>query len=181
MDATQLQNLMTVLKNGGIAVVRTDTLYGIIARADDEAAVARVYAVKHRAPHKSCVILVGSPSQAYGDVEELEKDIKEMSEAPTSFLLDAAHAPRWLLRQNTYLAHRLPAVSWLRRVASEVGPLVAPSANPEGRPPARTIEEAKAYFGDLIDCYVDGGEVPEDTPPSRLIRIESDGSMTRLR
>lgn len=181
MKDTELRNLITTLKGGGIAIVRTDTLYGIVARADDEAAVARVYAVKNRAPHKSCIILVGSAEQAYGNVEELEKDIKAMSDTPTSFLLEASSAPHWLLRQNTYLAHRLPAIDWLRRVARETGPLIAPSANPEGEPPARTIDEAKAYFGDQVDFYLDGGEVPVDTPPSRLVRIEPDGAMTRLR
>jgi len=181
MNNEEIQKLITVLKNGGIAVVRTDTLYGIVARADDESAVERVYEVKHRQPHKSCIVLVGSVDQAYGDVEELAYDINEISDTPTSFLLESATAPPWLLRQNSYLAHRLPSVEWLREVARATGPLIAPSANPEGASPARTIDEAKAYFGDRIDMYVDGGEVPIDTPASRLIRIEPDGTLTRLR
>ena len=44
-----------------------------------------------------------------------------------------------------------------------------------------TTEEARKYFADSIDLYIDGGEVPADTPPSRLVRIEADGTMTRLR
>ncbi|MEK7077097.1 MAG: Sua5/YciO/YrdC/YwlC family protein, partial [Patescibacteria group bacterium] len=58
------------------------------------------------------------------------------------------------------------------------GPLVAPSANIEGKPPAWTIKEAKKYFGDKADFYVDGGTIKKS--PSMLIKIE-DGTAVRLR
>jgi L-threonylcarbamoyladenylate synthase len=46
---------------------------------------------------------------------------------------------------------------------------VAPSANPEGKEPAKTIEEAKRYFTDKVDFYVDAGKL--DSQPSTLISI----------
>jgi tRNA A37 threonylcarbamoyladenosine synthetase subunit TsaC/SUA5/YrdC len=54
-------------------------------------------------------------------------------------LIDAPMAPEWLLRANNMLAHRIPDLPWLKEVLSEVGPLIAPSANLEGLAPARTI------------------------------------------
>lgn len=171
------QKLISVLMNGGIAVVRTDTIYGIVARANDQAAVDRVFAAKGRNPEKSCIILIADPKQAYGDLMSVHYDASR----PTSVLIDAPMAPRWLLRANELLAHRIPNLPWLQQVISETGPLIAPSANPEGLSPARTIEEARAYFGDRVDLYVDGGEVPADTPPSTLIRVDDDGSVERLR
>ncbi|MEK7089665.1 MAG: Sua5/YciO/YrdC/YwlC family protein [Patescibacteria group bacterium] len=45
----------------------------------------------------------------------------------------------------------------LRSLLKQTGPLVAPSANPEGEMPARTIREAKKYFGNRVDFYVDSG------------------------
>ena len=41
----------------------------------------------------------------------------------------------------------------------QTGPLIAPSANLQGQPPAKNIQEAYEYFGDAVDLYVDGGTV----------------------
>lgn len=169
------------LNDGGIAVLRTDTLYGVVARAASKAAVERVYAIKQRDPNKSCIILVGDANQVYGDPDEFRHDIMSAPDRPTSFLIDSPHAPEWLLRANNMLAYRLPADAWLQEVLRQTGSLIAPSANPEGLPPARTIEEARQYFGDQVDYYYDGGEVPADTPPSQLVRIHADGTIEKLR
>ncbi len=163
--------------NGGIAVVKTDTLYGIIARANDEQAVERVYDAKSRNPKKSCIILLADEQQAYGTFSLAA--IKTVG--PTSILVDSPSAPEWLRRESNEIAYRLPDVPWLREVIREVGPVIAPSANPEGMPPATTIDEAMTYFGDKVDIYIDEGEVPADTAPSRLIRHHADGTTDILR
>ena len=175
------QALITLLKSGGVAVIRTDTLYGIVAAAGNKDAVERVYAIKHRNPQKSCIILIDGPSSAYSHTDELELDVREHHQVPTSFLIDGRGAPEWLLRQNEELAYRVPASADLRALLKQTGPLIAPSANPEGLPPAMTVDEAQRYFGESVDIYVDGGEVPVDTPPSRLLRIHPDGREERLR
>lgn len=174
--------LINVLKQGGIAVLRTDTLYGLVASADNEAAVERVYAVKGRDANKSCIVLLDDMRRAYARAGELVADDERyQSDEPTSFLIDGTGAPAWLLRENPELAYRVPADSDLQAFLRQTGPLIAPSANPQGQPPARTIAEAKRYFGDAVDYYADGGEVPYDMPPSRLLRIHDDGHVERLR
>ncbi len=181
IDDIKNQELIDTLLSGGIAVIRTDTLYGVVACANNESAVERVYAVKGRDPHKSCVVLLDTPESSYGHADELQVDIDHHSEAPTSFLIDADVAPWYLLRENKQLAYRVPKVSGLQSLLQKTGPLVAPSANPEGKRPAYSIQEAIDYFGDDIDVYVDGGEVPEDIEPSRIIRVHPDGRIERLR
>lgn len=175
------KQLVSILRAGGVAVIRTDTLYGLVARADDQEAVAKVYRLKHRNPLKSCIILSDSPRSAYANVDELADDIVKFSDRPTSFLIESDSAPEWLLRENNLLAYRVPNDEYLRMLLAETGPLIAPSANREGEKPASNIEEAKAYFGDQVDMYVDGGQVPDDVQPSRLLRIHTDGSLEQLR
>lgn len=176
------QELISLLRNGGVAVIRTDTLYGLVASADIEAAVERVYAIKGRDVHKSCIVLLDDMRSAYGRGDELDTDQhRYQSDVPTSFLIDGSGAPAWLLRENSDLAYRVPADLALRQFLAQTGPLIAPSANPQGQPPARTIAEAQAYFGDAVDYYADGGEVPADTPPSRLLRVHDDGRVEQLR
>ena len=58
------------------------------------------------------------------------------------------------------------------------GPLLAPSANHKGEKPALIIEEAKVYFGNKVDFYVDEGKL--ESLPSTLIKIE-DGKIVVLR
>jgi L-threonylcarbamoyladenylate synthase len=174
--------LIDTLVSGGVAVIRTDTLYGLVASADNEAAVERVYAIKGRDAHKSCIVLLDDMRRAYARAGELVADDERYhSDTPTSFLIDGSGAPAWLLRENNELAYRVPASQELRDFLSRTGPLIAPSANPQGLPPARTVDEARAYFGDAVDVYADGGTVPADTPPSRLLRIHDDGTVERLR
>lgn len=171
------QKVIKVLMSGGIAIVRTDTLYGIIARANDPEAVEKLYQAKARNPNKSCIVLLADEQQAYGALSL--DDIKITG--PTSVLIDSPLAPKWLRRESDEIAYRVPDIPWLREVIREVGPIVAPSANPESEPPATTIEQAMAYFGNLVDVYVDEGEVPADTAPSRLIRQHADGTVDVLR
>ena len=62
------EKLAAVVRNGGIAVMRTDTLYGIVARADNEQAVERVFEVKHRDADKALIVLVARPEKRLCDV-----------------------------------------------------------------------------------------------------------------
>lgn len=169
-----------VLANGGIAVVRTDTIYGIIARASKKRAVEKVYEVKKRDRSKQCIVLIPGS----GSVREHSATIAKYSspdQPPTSVIVPKGDEHEWVLRGGKTIAYRVVRDEFLKKVIMAVGPVIAPSANPEGLPPARTIEEAKAYFGDDVDIYIDGGEVPEDVQPSRIISIDSNGGVKQLR
>ncbi len=174
------KKLTEVLANGGIAVVRTDTIYGIIARASKMRAVEKVYTVKHRDPTKQCILLIPGS----GSVREHSAVISKYSspdQPPTSIIVPKTDEHEWLLRGGKSIAYRVVRDEFLKKVVQAVGPVIAPSANPEGLPPARTIEEAKAYFGDDVDIYIDGGEVPEETKASRIVQLNKDGSVITIR
>lgn len=172
--------VVELLRRGGIGVLRTDTLYGIVARADDEGAVEKLYQVRKRDAHKPCIILVADKSQL---VDPLEEKVAEFVDhywpGPISIIINAPSAPEYLTRGGHTLAYRVPADDELIDLLYQTGPLVAPSANLQGEEPARTIEQAKKYFGSAVDFYIDSGEV-YDTTPSQL--WEYDGmEMQRLR
>ena len=85
----------------------------------------------------------------------------------------------YLHRGTKSLAFRFPPKKSLLSLLKKVGPLVAPSANPEGQKPAATIKEAQKYFSDKVDFYVDGGKI--NSLPSTLIKIEKDNKISVLR
>jgi len=172
--------LVRLLRAGGIAVIRTDTLYGVVARADIEPAVERVYTVKGRTPTKSPIVLIGQTEDMFDTYGQAELDrLSEVWPGKNSIIFPSDKAPSWVTRGNASVAYRLPGDDALRQLLVKTGPLIAPSANPEGLPPAMDIAEAEHYFGDTVDIYVDGGRVTDDTP-SRLYRLNDDG-MERLR
>ncbi|MGB4942879.1 MAG: Sua5/YciO/YrdC/YwlC family protein, partial [Candidatus Moraniibacteriota bacterium] len=61
----------------------------------------------------------------------------------------------------------------LRNLLRHTGPLIAPSANIAGEPASTSIEEARKYFGDQVDLYIDGGTLT--SAPSTLVRWTPEG------
>jgi L-threonylcarbamoyladenylate synthase len=157
-------------------------LYGVVARASDEEAVKRVYRVRGRAPNKPCIILVAGRADIT-DNELWTPAHKKIADTywpgPLSLVAPTKHTRKYLHRGTHTLAYRVPAREDLRQLLALTGPLVAPSANPEGNPPATTLDEAQAYFGDYIDGYVDGGLMAGHAP-STLVAIQ-DGQPKVLR
>ena len=170
-----------LLKAGAIGILRTDTLYGVVADATNEAAVRRVYELKERSEHKSPIVLISSEDQVFDEVSPgITALLGDVWPGPVSVIIPSSHAPLWIRRDNDSVAYRLPNNEDLQQLISQTGPLIAPSANREGEQPATTIDEAKNYFGDAVDFYVDGGEVI-DVSPSQLLLIGNSGRVTRLR
>lgn len=170
-----------ILQAGGVGVLRTDTLYGLVGRADDETAVRRIYELKGRDDDKSPIVLISSIEQLYDGLDERHRAFAaDVWPGPVSIIVPSVDAPSWLRRGNASVAYRMPAKPELRQLIEMTGPLVAPSANPQGMQPAMNLTQARYYFSDKVDFYVDGGSV-EDARPSQLIRLDANGEVTRLR
>jgi L-threonylcarbamoyladenylate synthase len=172
-------SFIKILKAGGIGVLTTDTIYGLLGSALKPETVERIYQVRKRKPSKPLIILLGRE-------EELEKFgvklspgqrrlLAELWPGPVSIILPLKKAAlkrfEYLHRGTKALAFRLPYPKALRDLLLTTGPLVAPSANPEGLAPARTIKQAKAYFGDQIDFY-QGGKTK--TKASKLVALDGE-------
>ncbi len=96
--------------------------------------------------------------------------IKKFWPGPVSLIFDCKSKKfEYLHRGKKSLAFRLPKPKWLRNLLEKTGPLVAPSANLAGKRPARTIREARKYFGLNVDFYFDAGKI--EGKPSTIIDI----------
>ena len=186
------EKLIDVLTEGGVVVMPTDTIYGIVGSALNKVTVERIYGIRRRAPEKPCIILVGeakelekfsvilSPEQNNKLKEYWPFDSAQDKFTPTSIILDCPDDSfTYLHRETKTLAFRLPKNTDLQNLLKKTGPLIAPSANSEGLSPAKDISQAKEYFGDLVDLYIDGGAIIGK--PSKLIQLHKDGSVTILR
>ena len=151
-----------ILNTGGVGVLLTDTIFGLVGRALNKKAVERIYRIKGRDENKPFIILISSIKDLerfdISPDEETMELLKKFWPGPVSVILNCPSEKFKYLHRNTKsLAFRLPKKSSLRRLIKITGPLVAPSANPQGLPPARTAKEAQMYFGDAVDFYKRGG------------------------
>lgn len=145
--------------------------------ASNQQSFRRIYELKKRNPQKKLIVLIS-------DISELETfDIsptprqKEIIKKfwPGPYSLEFFCNPNkfnYLLCGTNSLTFRYPADDLLCKLLRKTGPLLAPSANPEGLEPAQNMLEAQAYFGESVPLYVDSGE--KTSGPSTLLSLLSD-------
>lgn len=160
---------------GSVVVIPTDTVYGLVARAADQAAVERLYAIKQRDAKPGTLIAASiADLEAIGLKHRYLKAVEQFWPGAVSVVIPAADpALKYLHRGKMSLAVRIPKDAELTRLLKQTGPLVTSSANDPGQPTATTIAAARGYFGDKVDSYVDGGDL-SDRQPSTVIRIVDD-------
>ncbi len=169
------------IMQGGVGVLPTDTLYGLVGSALDPDAVDRIFHLKERDPKKPLIVLISQFDQLeqFGVVisESMRTQLEQYWPGPYSIILPIVDEQfEYIDRGEMAIAFRMPDNSELCNLIDTTGPIVAPSANPEGRPPARNVAEAKAYFGTDVDFYVEGDDL--DGPPSTLIALDGDSVNT---
>jgi L-threonylcarbamoyladenylate synthase len=162
-------------KPGVVGVIPTDTIYGIVARAGDSAAVDRLYRLKQR-DHKPGIIIAASIEQleALGLKRRYLTAVQQFWPGPVSVIIPCSDPALAYLHQGKQsLAVRIPEHAELQKLLQQTEPLLTSSANHANKSAAVTVDQAKQYFGDAIDFYVDGGDLA-DHQPSTIIRIVDD-------
>ncbi len=169
-----------IIKNGGVIVAPTDTLYGLLADALNEKAVERVYSLKKRSPDKPLIILI--PSTDYFSmfgIKPSNKEKKLLERKGITVVFDIQNSKfEYLHRGKNSLAFRIPDYKPLVDFMNKIKrPLVAPSANPEGKSPPSDIKKAVEYFGEKVDLYIDKGE--RKSQPSTIVKVNKDIKILR--
>ncbi len=167
---TDLELVNTILQ-GGVGVLPTDTLYGLVARAANPTAVERMYALKRR-NEKPGTTIAATPEQLVdiGVDPAVVARVAQYWPAPLSIVLPLSEHLNHVHQGTGESPFRVVANEGLHLLLQRTGPLVTSSANQPGEPPARNIAEAQAYFGDRVDFYVDGGDIG-DRAPSTIARL----------
>jgi len=173
MNIVTLDQAATLIQDGAVGVLPTDTVYGLVARASDEVAARRFYALKSREKKPGTLIAANTNQLLALGVPQAEIDkVAGYWPNPLSAVL-TVNGYGYLHQGVGTLAMRVVANPDIRTLLEQTGPLITSSANQPGQPPATTIEEAIAYFGDSVDFYVDGGTVVAE--PSTIIRPTATG------
>ena len=169
--------LLELLRRGAIGVIPTDTVYGLVGRAESEDAITHLYAIKQRRRQPGTTI--GTSVTQLAELGFPETALSVASEywpAALSVEMSAERVPHYLSTGQPVMAARIPDRSDLITLLEATGPLMTTSANAPGQPMSTTMQMAIDYFGDHIDFYVDGGDL-SGRPPSTIIGINPDYSI----
>ena len=162
--AGTIADAATAVGNGGVIVYPTETLYGLGVDAGDPRALRRLFSLKGRDPSSGVSVLVETLDAAAFLIEgEPPAGARALTDAfwpgPLTLVVRAAKTVDAALRgPSGGVGLRCSSDPVCRKLLAAAGrPLTSTSANLSGRPPATTISEARAYFGDRVDCYLDDG------------------------
>ena len=160
---------VTALGNGELAVVPTDTVYGVAADAFKPDAVAALLAAKGRGRQMPPPVLVGSRRAAFALVEDISSSasdlIDEFWPGGLTLVFRSSRTLAWDLGDTRgTVAVRMPLHPVTLGLLKESGPLAVSSANISGSAPATTADDAESQLGDAISVYLDGGPCPDEIP-----------------
>ena len=166
--------LHALLRDGAIGVLPTDTIYGLVCSAHNKAAVEKLYIIKPRELKPGTI--VAASDEQLRDLGIADRHLQKVSNYwpnPLSVVLPVDPSLKYLHLGRDSLAVRIPAHKPFRKLLEQTGSLLTTSANLPDQPPARSLREAQAYFGDSLDFYVDGGAV-DNAAASTIARLEND-------
>lgn len=154
--------LADLLQRGGIVAYPTESVYGLGCDPFNRKAVQRLRQIKQR-PVEQGFILLASDWQQIKHLTQAISDTswqqiqKTWPGAVTWVFPASKHVPPWLIGADKTIALRVtehPIAHTICRFFQ--GPIVSSSANLYDQPPARSYEDSKRIFGDLIDEIVPG-------------------------
>ena len=183
-DAAALTAATDVLTAGGLVVYPTETVYGLGADAFNPMALERVVALKLRAPGKPISVLVSNMEMVSGlacDVPPLAATLmRRFWPGPLTIVLRARHGVSSLLTgDDDGIGVRMSSHPMATALVRALGrPITTPSANPAGQRPPISVDDARAYFGARVDCYLDGGGLRGE-PASTVIDVRAQWKVIR--
>lgn len=158
----QISEAATILREGGVALLPTDTVYGLHANALDPKTVGQIYRIKAREPEKALPVL-------HSDFDQLDRTGVVSSPSVRAILESIWPAPLTAvlpLREpiaasmgTVTLAVRIPDLKWLRSLVAITGPLASTSANLSGEPPIRDPSELDQATLEWLSLVVDQGVI----------------------
>ena len=176
-----LRRASSEIRRGRVVAARTDTLYGLLADACNEAALRRVFRAKGRPESKPILLLVDSKAQLARLVRYFPPEFAALARAfwpgPLTMVLPASsRVPSLVTAGSGTVAVRQPASPLVRCLARHAGcALTGTSANRSGRIGARSADEVVSQLRFRVPLVLDSGRVAQSSP-STIVDLTTPGS-----
>ncbi|MVV51454.1 Sua5/YciO/YrdC/YwlC family protein [Pseudomonas sp. PB120] len=182
VNSWRVQQAAQAVRAGGVIAYPTEAVWGLGCDPWDREAVERLLLLKGRSVHKGLILVADNIRQfdfLFEDFPELWMDrMASTWPGPNTWLVPHQNMlPQWITGVHETVALRVSDHPLVRDLCAVVGPLVSTSANPQGRPAARTRIRVEQYFRGQLD-WVMGGNLGGRKNPS-VIRDLATGNVIR--
>ena len=182
-----IRQAVEVMRQGGVILYPTDTVWGIGCDATNAEAVRKVYEIKRREDSKAMLVLVDSDNriQRYiQDVPAVAWDLLDCADKPLTVIFDGAkNLPENLISEDGSLGIRVTKEPFSQQLCFRMAkPVVSTSANFSGEPAARCFDEISEELKSLVDyvCTSRRNERPA-AKPSSIIKLGVGGLVKIIR
>jgi L-threonylcarbamoyladenylate synthase len=182
----EVHNAYEIIKNGGIILYPTDTVWGIGCDATNEEAVKKIYALKQREETKSMIVLINGERMMYNvfkEIPEVAWQILDLSEKPTTLILDnPRNVAKNIIAEDNTLGVRIVTDPFCFKLMERMKrPLVSTSANISGEPTPMNFKEISPEIIKGVDYVVNLLHDKVCKNPSTIIKLGLDSQVKVIR
>ena len=182
----EIHKAYEIIKEGGIILYPTDTVWGIGCDATNPEAVAKIYKLKQRAETQSMICLMNGEKMMYNvfkDIPETAWQIIDLSEKPTTLILDKPRnvAPNLIATDNTLGIRIVKDPFCFKLMEKMKKPLVSTSANISGQPTPKSFKEISPEIIKGVDYVVNLQRDKICGNPSTIIKLSLDNQVKVIR
>lgn len=182
----EVHNAFEAIKNGGIILYPTDTVWGLGCDATNSEAIKKIFALKKRDEAKSMITLVNGDKmlyQVFHEIPETAFQIWDLSEKPTTLILDKPrNIAREIIAQDNSVGVRIVKEPFCYNLMERMKkPLVSTSANISGEPSPKSFAEINPEIIKGVDYVVNLHQDKIMSKPSTIIKLALDGQVKIIR
>ncbi|RAU81632.1 L-threonylcarbamoyladenylate synthase [Pontibacter arcticus] len=172
---------------GNVILYPTDTVWGIGCDAENSRAAQKIFKIKQRDEAKTMIVLMADVEMLKRYVKNVPDNIEDMiaaQERPTTYVLSGVqNLAKEVIAEDGTVAVRIPDDEFCRRLIRQSGrPIVSTSANVSGESTASSFDEISESIKSKVDYVVNWRQDEKsEAKPSRIVKLEADGSQTVLR
>ncbi len=182
-----IKKAIEVLKNGGVILYPTDTIWGIGCDATNPEAVARIYKIKQREDSKSMLVLMENPAlleRYVNDVPEIAWDLVEISTTPLTVIYPGAkNLANNLIAEDGSIGIRFTKEEFTTKLLQRFRrPIVSTSANISGQKSPAFFDEISEEIKSQMDYIVEYRQDDVNpAQPSSIIKLWPGGRIDIIR
>ncbi len=182
-----LKKAVEVLRQGGVILYPTDTIWGLGCDATNATAVQRIYDIKQRTNSKAMLVLIDSSAKLQGYVREVPDiawDLIDLSEKPLTIIYSGAkNLAENLVAEDGSIGIRITRETFSKRLCEQFRkPIVSTSANISNTTAPKSFSEIDENIKNNVDYIVDYRQNEKiKATASSIIKLEVNGQITIIR
>lgn len=182
----EINKALLILKQGGLILYPTDTVWGIGCDATNQEAVSKIYKLKERMDSKALICLVADDrmlKKYVKKIPEVALNIIEVTNKPTTIIYDdAQNLASNLIAEDRSIAIRIPDDEFCFQLCRKLnGAIVSTSANISGHPTPNSFKEIQPAILKGVDYVVNLHHEKMCNKPSSIIKISNNGIVKVIR